>query len=143
MTVEAPHRAKLIANVAILTPDRALLVKYAAGHDGDQGWMLADDLLAQGEHPDEAAARVLQQHLAITATPKLAFVDSFTGGDGTWHVVFNYSAEFTHAPPIKPADDVAGTGWFMLANLPADDAMGHHGWARGVLDRIVAARGKG
>ena len=136
----APHNAKLIANVAILTPDRALLVKYGAGHDGQDGWMLPDDLLQDGEHPDTAAARVLQQHLGIAATPKLAFVDSFTGGDGTWHIVFNHVAEFTHAPPIKPADNVTGTGWFMLNNLPKTADLAHHGWAADVLERAVAAR---
>ena len=49
MSASAPHSAKLIANVAILTPDRALLVKYREGHDGDGGWMLPDDLLADPE----------------------------------------------------------------------------------------------
>lgn len=140
MNASAPHNAKLIANVAILTPDRTLLVKYAQGHDGDGGWMLPDDLLAEGEHPDAAAARVLSDHLGMKARPTLAFVDSFTGGDGTWHIVFNYVANITHAPPIKPGGNVAGTGWFMLSSLPGADAMAHHGWATEVLTRLVSAR---
>jgi len=140
MSAAAPHHAKLIANVAILTPDRALLVKYDNGHDGDPGWMLADDLLHEREHPEAAAARVLLQHLGIKASPRLAFVESFTGGDGTWHIVFNFVAEFTHAPPIKPAENVTGTGWFMLNNLPGTADLAHHGWAADVLARTVAAR---
>ena len=140
MSASAPHSAKLIANVAILTPDRALLVKYHEGHDDNQRWMLPDDLLQVGEHPDAAAARVLAEHLGMTAKPKLAFVDSFTGGDGTWHIVFNYVADITHAPPIKPGDNLAGSGWFMLSNLPGAGDMAHHGWAADVLTRIVSAR---
>lgn len=140
--MSAPHNAKLIANVAILTPDRALLVKYGEGHDGDAGWMLVDDLLNQGEPPDTAAGRVLRDHLGINAAPKLVFVESFTGGDGTWHIAFNYVAEFTHALPLKPAAHVAGTGWFMLDNLPERSAMAHRGWALRVLEQVVAARGR-
>jgi len=144
MTASAPgpHSAKLIANVAILTPDRALLVKYGEGHDGDGGWMLPDDLLADGEHPDAAAARVLAEHLGMTVKPVLAFVDSFVGGDGTWHIVFNYVADLTHGPPIKPGENVTGSGWFMLSSLPGAEDMAHHGWASDVLARIVSARRK-
>jgi ADP-ribose pyrophosphatase YjhB (NUDIX family) len=140
MSASATHSAKLIANVAILTPDRALLVKYHQGDDGDPRWMLPDDLLQDGEHPDAAAARVLADHLGMTAKPKLAFVDSFTGGDGTWHIVFNYVADITHAPPIKPGDNLAGSGWFMLSSVPGAGDMAHHGWAADVLARIVSAR---
>ncbi|MDA0220845.1 MAG: NUDIX domain-containing protein [Proteobacteria bacterium] len=142
MSASAPHSAKLIANVAILTPDRALLVKYGEGHDGDGGWMLPDDLLADGEHPDYAAARVLREHLGMKVRPVLAFVDSFTGGDDTWHIVFNYVADLTHGPPIKPGENVTGSGWLMLSSLPGTQDMAHRGWAADVLARIVSTRRK-
>jgi len=140
MSVDAPHKVKLIANVAILTPDRALLVKYAEGHDGDPGWMLADDLLADREEPDAAATRVLTDHVGLKGKPRLVFVESFTGGDGTWHLAFNYAAEFSFAPPVRPSAKVAGTGWFMLSSLPRREDLAHRGWAASVLQRIVAAR---
>jgi len=140
--MSAPRNAKLIVNVAILTPDRALLVRYGEGHDGEAGWMLADDLLNQGEPPDSAAGRVAREHPGITTAPKLVFVESFTGGDGTWYIAFNYVAEFTHAVPIKPGPQVAGTGWFMLDNLPERSVMAHRGWALRVLEQVVAARGR-
>ncbi len=142
MTTSArgPHNAKLIANVAVLTPDRTLLVKYHEGHNDDRRWMMPDDELQTGEHPDAAAARVLTDHLGMKARPRLAFVDSFDGSDGTWHIVFNYVADITHAPPIQPGEGVAGTGWFMLSNLPKAEDMGHHGWATDVLSRIVSDR---
>jgi ADP-ribose pyrophosphatase YjhB (NUDIX family) len=134
------HNAKLIANVAVLTPDRTLLVKYHEGHNDERRWMMPDDLLQDGEHPDAAAARVLADHLGMKAKPRLAFVDSLTSSDGTWHIVFNYVADITHAPPITPGEGIAGTGWFMLSSLPNTEDMGHHGWATDVLNRIVSDR---
>lgn len=80
---------KLIADVALLARDRVLLVRYADTntYDHQRGWFLPYDLVARGEHPDQAAARSLREQLAWRASRRVSTMWSrspTTAARGTW-----------------------------------------------------------
>jgi ADP-ribose pyrophosphatase YjhB (NUDIX family) len=131
---------KLVADVAMIAEGRVLLVRYrdTRRYDGQRGWFLPDDFLAELEHPDTAAARILSEQAAVEARPALSHVESF--GDGAWHLVFHYALELGSAPGVVPGPNVAAAEWFALDALPAPEAVAHGGWALEVLAEIARRR---
>jgi len=61
------QKIKLVADVTIIADDKTVLVKYknSDNYNGQQGWFIPDDLINTGEHPDDAAIRILKEQLGI------------------------------------------------------------------------------
>ncbi len=126
-------RHTLVSHIAVLHHSSALLVKYEVGHDQQPGWFLPNDGLHDLEHPEQAAKRVLKEHVGITdATLKLVEVESFSGNDGSWHLIFDYLA-FPRTVKISLGPMVSEAKWFEITELPKDDEFAHHGWGKSVL----------
>ena len=131
---------KLVADVALTSADRVVLVRYedTSKYDGEAGWFLPDDYLAHGEHPDEAARRIVREQVAIDAEVRLAEIESLA--NGTWHLIFHYVAAAAESAPVARGPNVAAAEWFPLDKLPPADEVAHHGWALEVLERVLPAQ---
>ena len=135
------HVHSLIADVAVLTDDRVLLVKYTDvnRYDHQEGWFLPDDGLRHLEHPEAGARRILNEQLGLTVRrPALGNIESFRGNDGSWHLAFHHSVAFEKAPPIQPSEDLLAAEWFDLGKLPPKSEVAHHGWALSVIRNLMA-----
>ncbi len=136
------QKIKLVADVTIIANDKIVLVKYknSDSYNGQQGWFIPDDLINTGEHPDDAAIRILKEQLGIeTESVKIDHIESFTGMDKSWHVIFHYvyTGEDTD---VKAGENVAELSWFDVNNLPDDKEVSHHGWAKWTLQTILSNR---
>ena len=132
---------KLISDVSVMAEGKVLMVRYAdtEKYDNQQGWFLPDTLLSDLEHPEEAAHRVLADELGLAgSSPELSHIESFKGNDGTWHLAFHYTVKLDRAVELSPTDNVKESRWFPLDQLPARSEVAHHGWALGVLKKIVS-----
>ena len=134
---------KLISGVVVLTGRKALLVKYKDGssHDGQTGWFHPDDVLEDGEDPEEGASRILREQLGLL--PKnlgFGFFESFKGHDGTQHLMFHYKAKYPKPPTLRPSVKVAAAQWFDVRKLPPKAEFAHHGWARDVIGRLTRSK---
>jgi hypothetical protein len=58
---------------------------------------------------------------------------------GAWHLVFHYVAGLTEPVEVRAAGNVAVAEWFPIDSLPEAVEIAHHGWARDVLGRVLAA----
>ncbi|MBK8981739.1 MAG: NUDIX hydrolase [Ignavibacteria bacterium] len=131
---------KLVADITVLNNDNVLLVKYADKnkYDHQSGWFLPDDLVNFGEDPDDAASRILNEQLSISNAPiTLDHVETFTGNDRSWHIVFHYVYRTAEIPEIKKSEDVEILKWFSLNELPSKDEVAHHGWALYTIQSIA------
>ena len=108
-------------------------MKYSPAPDGQQGWFLPNDGLHHLEHPDAAAKRILKEQVGIEdSTLKLAEIESFSGNNGTWHLIFDYLA-FPRMMKISTGPTVSEAKWFEVDKLPSLQEFAHHGWGRSVL----------
>lgn len=133
------NQVKLICDVALFAGDKTLLVKYSDTnkYDLQKGWFIPDDALQHGEHPEEAAMRVLNEQLGLSdITPKLGFIESFTGNDKSWHVVFHFLAKVEENISLNPISDIVEYNWFNLNSLPERKEIAHGGWASFTLDEL-------
>jgi len=124
---------KLVADIALFSGRRVLLVKYrdVARYDGQKGWFLPDDFLRHEEHPEDAVKRIAREQTGVGLQDvRLSHIESF--GNGAWHLIFHYRADLP-APTIKPGPNVAATEWFERTKLPARSEVAHGGWAIDVL----------
>ncbi|MBK9331537.1 MAG: NUDIX hydrolase [Ignavibacteria bacterium] len=131
---------KLVADITVLSNDNVLLVKYSDTnkYDHQSGWFLPDDLVNFGEDPDDAAARILNEQLRISSEPIiLDHVETFTGNDRSWHIVFHYICRTAEMPEIKNSDDLEIFKWFSLNELPPKEEVAHHGWALYTIQSIT------
>ena len=128
--------AKLVADVAVVADGRVLLVRYddVSRYDGQRGWFLPDDYLANGEHPDAAAKRIVREQAGLDVDPALAEIESLTGG--AWHLIFHYRAAAAAPDTVRLGANVAAAEWFPLTALPPDAEQAHDGWAGDVLSRV-------
>ena len=126
-----------MADVAVVADGLVLLVRYedVSRYDGQRGWFLPDDYLANGEHPDAAARRILREQAALELDPALAEIESFA--NGAWHLIFHYRAAAPAPDAVRPGANVATAEWFPLDALPADAEQAHEGWAGDVLSRVI------
>ncbi|MEO8211244.1 MAG: NUDIX hydrolase [bacterium] len=130
---------KLIADVAVFSNDEVLLVKYKDQNKYDHqiGWFLPDDLVKEFEHPDDAAKRILKEQLNLSDIKiKLENIESFQGGDKSWHLVFHYKTELQAKTGVKPSEEIQTVEWFALNNLPDKKDVAHHGWALYTIDNV-------
>ncbi len=133
---------KLVADVAPIARGKVVLVRYrdTRKYDGQAGWFLPDDYLEHGEHPEEAAKRILREQVGLPARGlRLSHIESF--GNGAWHLVFHYAADVAGTSPLIAGPNVADSEWFPFDALPSKDEVAHGGWAHDVLARIRAERG--
>lgn len=129
----------LIADVAIMSKGKVLLVRYADTnrYDHQAGWFLPDDTIRHLEHPDRAAKRILEEQLGLQGVePTLHHVESFKGNDGSWHLPFHYVLRLGTPPALRPFEDVSAAEWFALDGLPGKADVAHHGWALSILARM-------
>src|ERR671930_2809074 len=128
---------KLVADLALLAQGQVLLVRDGdvSRYDGQRGWFLPDDYLAEGEHPDAAAGRILREQAGLELDPALAEIESLA--DGLWHLIFHYRAAAAAPDAVRPGANVAAAQWFPLDALPADAEQAHEGWAGDVLSRVI------
>jgi ADP-ribose pyrophosphatase YjhB (NUDIX family) len=123
----------LVAHIAALHHNSALLVKYKTGYDQQQGWFLPNDGLRHLEHPDQAAKRILKEQLGIAdPSMKMMEIESFAGKDESWHLIFDYLA-FPRSMNVTPSSTIKEAKWFEIDKLPAAQDFAHHGWGRSVL----------
>src|SRR5260221_8002134 len=106
---------KLIADITILLNDKVALVRYKDSnkYDHQQGWFLPDDEINHGEHPGYAAGRILSDQLNIKSSdPVLDHIESFTGRDRSWHLVFHYVFYLDLLPDFGKSTDIEEAKWF-------------------------------
>jgi ADP-ribose pyrophosphatase YjhB (NUDIX family) len=129
-----------VSHVAVLHHSSALLVKYDPAPDGQQGWFLPNDGLNHLEHPESAAKRILKEQVGIeNSTLKLVEVESFSGDDGTWHLIFDYLS-FPRTMKVSTGPTVSEAKWFEIDKLPPLQEFAHHGWGRSVLVKHAVAK---
>jgi ADP-ribose pyrophosphatase YjhB (NUDIX family) len=115
-----------------------LLVKYRDMPDHQSGWFVPHVLLNEKEHPEDAARRTLAQQLSIGGA-KLQFshFESFTGHDGTWHLIFHFKSwQIGRELPHK-SGTIADAAWFKKDALPPTKDIAHHGWAADIVERCL------
>jgi len=125
-------KVKIIADVTLLQEGKVLMVKYSDKnkYDHQSGWFLPDDLVSHGEHPEDAASRILNEQLGIIdSAPVFDHIESFTGNDGSWHLVFHFKYKAENLPDVVNSEDVDSMEWFSLNALPPKEEVAHHGWA--------------
>src|SRR5439155_3307002 len=85
---------KLVADIALFSGRRVLLVKYrdVARYDGQRGWFLPDDFLVHEEHPRDAAKRIAREQTGVELEDaRLSHFEYF--GNWDWHIIFYYRAD--------------------------------------------------
>lgn len=130
---------KIVADILLIHNNRVLLCKYKDKnkYDHQQGWFIPDDLVKYGEHPGDAARRILNEQMSyITANLSPGFVESFIGNDGSWHLIFHYWQKVDALPEIMPTGEISEYNWFDRFGLPADSDIAHRGWARYTIEKI-------
>jgi ADP-ribose pyrophosphatase YjhB (NUDIX family) len=133
----------IIADCAVLSGERTLLVRYADvnAYDHQAGWFVPDDEVRHLEHPEVSARRILREQVGLeVANVRLSHVESFKGNNRTWHLVFHYVADLDEPPALAPSPDVSAAEWFALDQLPPASEVAHHGWALRILRAVVASR---
>src|SRR2546421_9055288 len=102
----------LVAHVAALHHSSALLVKYRAGPDDQEGWFLPNDDLHPLEHPEQAAMRILKEQAGIgDSTLKLAEIECFMGNNETWCLIYDYLG-CTRTMNLSLGETVTDLRWF-------------------------------
>jgi len=139
LTLSEDKAIKPVADVALFTGNKTLLVKYKEvnKYDHQRGWFIPDDLMLRAEHPDNASKRILKEQLGLeNLTPKLSFIESFIGGDRSWHLIFHYHVNVNGNIKLKPSEEISEMSWFELNSMPDKKEIAHHGWALHVIDEI-------
>jgi ADP-ribose pyrophosphatase YjhB (NUDIX family) len=131
---------RLVADVLVTAKGKVLLVRYedVSKYDGQQGWFLPDDFLAYGEHPLDAAVRILHEQVGLTPqNVSLGFIESFGAeAGGQWHLVFHYQVDLDEIPDVRPLSNTRSAEWFSVNSLPEAPSVAHHGWALDVIARM-------
>lgn len=134
------NKLKLITDIALFCNDKVLLVKYKDlnKYDHEKGWFLPDDELKSMEHPEDAIIRVTKEQLNLRIdSPSLEQIESFTGHDNTWHMVFHYKLKLGSMPELYPSEHIEEISWFDLDNLPQKVEVAHHGWALFTIEEML------
>jgi ADP-ribose pyrophosphatase YjhB (NUDIX family) len=143
------HQVKLVADVCVLAAGAVLLVKYSDTnkYDHQRGWFLPDDYLQALEHPQDAGLRILQEQCGWTglSADRLQHgdIESFKGGDGSWHLIFHLRLQLAEKPQLKLDANVAEAAWFALDALPDKKEVAHHGWALATIRELTGSAAAG
>ncbi|CAN5475874.1 hypothetical protein BH09PLA1_BH09PLA1_10920 [soil metagenome] len=131
--------AKMIVCALPYSGDDALLVKYRDMPDHQSGWFVPHVMLNEKEHPGDAAKRTLFDQFGLAdAKPKFSHFESFTGRDGSWHLIFHFKAQFRDRELPAKSNTLAAAQWFGRNQLPPTDEISHHGWAADIVQRCFA-----
>src|SRR6202165_3165660 len=133
--MEEHGRLKLVADVALFSGDRVLLVKYKDTrlYDQQAGWFLPDDYLRRLEHPEDAGLRILKVQVGLDMVRvDLRFIESFEG-DQAWHLVFHFAGALPDGSSPAAGTNTAAMEWFSVDHLPDRVDVAHEGWALDVL----------
>ncbi len=128
------RQCKLVATVSVFSDTEALLLRYATEPDRQGGWFVPNDLIPYAEHPDEAAATILLEHLDLRESPALHHIESFVGNDRSWHMVFHYLLRLDRRPSLLPGAMIKEARWFPWNALPSAAEVAHHGWSLSILE---------
>jgi ADP-ribose pyrophosphatase YjhB (NUDIX family) len=135
---------KLVADILVHAENHVLLVRYidTRNYDGQEGWFLPDDYLAHGEHPRDAAVRILRDQAGVEAEEiALTHIESFGGEDGqAWHLIFHHRLDLPSTVPVEARGNVRVAKWFPLGALPEPGSVAHHGWALEVIRASLSIR---
>lgn len=136
---------KLVADVLVLAQGKVLMVRYkdVSKYDGQKGWFLPDDYLGYGEHPGDAARRILREQVALDVDNiAFGYIESLGGEEGgAWHLIFHHKVELDKPQTLAPLGNVHAVEWFPLEELPARDAVAHDGWAIDVIGEVLEPMG--
>jgi len=132
---------KLVADVLVLAEGQVLLVRYndLRRYDGQPGWFLPNDIVAYGEHPSDAAKRILLEQVGLkTEDIPLIYIASFGVEDGgRWNLVFHHKLDLDKVPKISVLFNVRTVQWFPLEALPEAEVVAHHGWAIDIVGEMM------
>ncbi len=132
---------KLVADVLVHAEGRVLLVRYndVSKYDWQKGWFLPDDFLQIGEHPLEAARRILKEQAGLAGEGiTLSQIESFGGKEGdVWHLIFHHRLELARMSSVTASTNIKSFEWFPLGALPKRETVAHAGWALDVIGEIL------
>ncbi len=130
------YSIKPICDVVVFKAGKIAMVDFVAGPDAQSGWYLPNDLLAELESPDEAAARIVQETFGQSCSDlRLVEVESFSGRDKSWHLAFHYACKIDEDVATMP-EGVAAIEWFDPAEMPEPQQVAHHGWYLSVAKSV-------
>lgn len=128
---------KLVVNTALFARGKTLLVKYKNHPDHQKGWFIPHDLVPYNTHPEDVASDLIKKQFNLEiSNPKISYLESFKGNDGTWHLPISYKVELEDTPHVSSSEDIEEMKWFDLNELPSRDEVAHHGWALDILSEI-------
>jgi hypothetical protein len=129
---------KLITYVGIRRGGRLLVVDYETPPNPDKpGWWIPAPEVAWGEDPMERAARVAAGlGYPDAAGLRLMDVESFTMGEGNWHVIVHFVLDVAHDP--TPGPDVRRWQWLAPDASPGPEGFAHKGWEERLARRMLA-----
>ncbi len=128
---------KPICDVVVFSNNHLAMVDYNIGPDNQTGWYLPNDLLENCEDPLDAARRIVKNHFSAECKfLRLAYTESFTGNDGTWHLAFHYACHIDNRE-LANNEFIKKVSWFDKDKLPNSDQVAHHGWYKIIAQRIV------
>lgn len=131
--------AKMIVCALPYSGDDVLLVKYRDMPDHQSGWFVPHVMLNEKEHPEAAAKRTLADQFGIAgATMQFSHFESFTGRDGSWHLIFHFKSRQNGRELPKKAASLASAEWFGKNSLPPTKDISHHGWAADIVAQCFA-----
>lgn len=134
------HPVKMIANLAVITPEGALLVRYKDRPDAQSGWFLPHAELAHAEHPEDAARRLVA---GGAFAPALKDIASFVGNDQSWHMAFTFATRAAVLPQLAGDGAVLESKVFPLDALPPRRTVAHGGWALDLLAKMSLGTAEG
>jgi ADP-ribose pyrophosphatase YjhB (NUDIX family) len=137
MSLSTPQGVlKLITYVGIRWGGRLLLVDYASAPNPDKkGWWIPAPEVEYGGDPLERAAEELAILGYLDVEPRLMDVESFTMGDGNWHVIIHYVADVNSDP--DPGADIQKWKWVDQASLPEPSQVAHGKWEVKLASRML------
>src|SRR4051812_22798732 len=130
---------KMIVCTLPMNDGCVLLVKYRDMPDHQEGWFVPHVLLNEKENPADASTRILKDQFGINdAAPSFSHFESFTGRDGSWHLVFHFKSKLSQRESMTNAQNIATSDWFAPDALPPTGEIAHHGWAADIVERCLA-----
>lgn len=127
---------KLIVYLGVRRRSRLLIVRYEVPPNPDKpGWWIPAPELAFGGDPGGLAAAEAARLGFANAAPRLMEVESFTIGEGNWHVLIQFVLDVDHDP--VPGPNVREWRWCGAGELPADETFAHRRWEAELARRML------